>query len=885
MGILQKLLVTGFSLCAWASAPVAQTAADTIVVFDGSGSMWGQIDQLTKIEIARDTLSSVLGELDEAQNIGMIAYGHRQKGVCSDIEDIVPLGPARQTVPAIINAANAINPRGKTPITDAVRRAAEALKYTENAATVVLLTDGIETCDADPCALAAELERLGVGFTTHVVGFGLSEDEGRQVQCLADTTGGLYFSAQTAEELGNALRQTVQTEVAVPSLVPSDEDFVDALPSRQRVIFRFRDTPDGDQIGARQLTGTLERANGTAVEDGAFEFAFPEANGASATADLEPGSYTGRFRRDGGASGGYDVVYTFDVPQVEGDHVIDASFAGMLNINLFINPKMPFTAGDPFPRATRGSSPRIYLQVFRVENGQVSQAPVAEGRAGQQSFPLAAGQYLVRGNLDRTTAAEQSIEVVAGQDTEMNFSFDATRVYVDARDASGAPVERQTTYWYDKIPSGRNYWVSGGGVSDGVVVPFYLPTGDWVVNVGDEGAGKRRSERVVSVPGDYAELRIDIGEGLTLDEDDTAYLSSPAYTGCAEMLKVVRTGCLVRPEKHASATTPVTAPEQTQPAAQAASDAPREPSEEVATLKADDVTPAAQNGEGFEGLSGEVITFLADRGDRRFHIVYQPDALENATLILEDGWCGVATCNAKRLIVPYDQIAQMRLEGELTWTTFHEGYLFQLRKFGGTRSVSISGDGGRDVAFTFEKTVTLGQSAANAPDEDQVRAPAGRSEPLAGVFGLHSEAPLDTLLSGVTPLVVCQSDPVVFFPDGRIEQKTFDTTDPNQPYATLAAAQCGFESGLHRCEAEAPSQTPIPFGAFTITDVQDVHFKLCDETGRSCLIAVSCFHEGSDLLAATPMPGGQILSQMLLMREDGQSAGFRYDTTNALVIE
>ena len=83
------------------------------------------------------------------------------------------------------------------------------MRYTEDKATVILVTDGIETCDADPCALANQLEQSGIDFTAHVVGFGLSDEEGRQVACLADNTGGHYLPAANADELADALGRTV----------------------------------------------------------------------------------------------------------------------------------------------------------------------------------------------------------------------------------------------------------------------------------------------------------------------------------------------------------------------------------------------------------------------------------------------------------------------------------------------------------------------------------------------------------------------------------------------------------------------------------------------------------------------------------------------------
>ena len=98
----------------------------SIIVLDASGSMWGQIDGRPKLEIAREALGSVLSGLDPATEIGLMAYGHREKGSCTDIELVVP--PAPGTAQAITDAANAMKFLGKTPLTEAVRRAASELK-------------------------------------------------------------------------------------------------------------------------------------------------------------------------------------------------------------------------------------------------------------------------------------------------------------------------------------------------------------------------------------------------------------------------------------------------------------------------------------------------------------------------------------------------------------------------------------------------------------------------------------------------------------------------------------------------------------------------------------------------------------------------------------
>lgn len=201
-----------------ASPGIAQAEGRTIIVLDGSGSMWGQIDGRPKLEIAREALETVLAGMPADTELGLIAYGHRTKGDCDDIETLV--APAKGTAQAISDAAAKMQFLGKTPLTEAVRRAAAELHSTEEKATVVLITDGIETCQGDPCALAKELETSGVDFTAHVVGFGLTKAEGQEVACLAEATGGQFITADSLQSLVVALQTTV---ISTPAPEPAPE--------------------------------------------------------------------------------------------------------------------------------------------------------------------------------------------------------------------------------------------------------------------------------------------------------------------------------------------------------------------------------------------------------------------------------------------------------------------------------------------------------------------------------------------------------------------------------------------------------------------------------------------------------------------------------------
>lgn len=238
-------------------AASAQDRASTVLVLDGSGSMWGQIDGVAKITIAQDVIGDLLQTLPADQALGLTVYGHRRKGDCSDIETLV--SPGADTQAAISGAVNAIKPKGKTPMTDAVIAAAESLRYTEEKATVILVSDGIETCNPDPCAAARALEEAGVDFTAHVIGFDINDPEAMaQMQCLAAETGGTFRSAADAGELGAALVEVASAPEPEPE--PVTISFRATLGKggpelRDGLVWSFAPDGTGDQTAP---TGTTQ---------------------------------------------------------------------------------------------------------------------------------------------------------------------------------------------------------------------------------------------------------------------------------------------------------------------------------------------------------------------------------------------------------------------------------------------------------------------------------------------------------------------------------------------------------------------------------------------------------------------------------------------------
>lgn len=192
----------------------AQGARDpAVLVVDSSGSMAARMGSTTKLDAARTAIGGMLAGWPEDTPLAVVAYGHRRTADCRDIETIVPLGPLdRAAAEARLRTLKA---RGKTPLTDALTHAA-AILAPAGGGSIVLVSDGIETCAPDPCAAAEALHAANVRVRIFVIGFGVGDEETTQLRCIAEKGGGIYYAAAGAVDLVAALRAARVAAVETP---------------------------------------------------------------------------------------------------------------------------------------------------------------------------------------------------------------------------------------------------------------------------------------------------------------------------------------------------------------------------------------------------------------------------------------------------------------------------------------------------------------------------------------------------------------------------------------------------------------------------------------------------------------------------------------------
>lgn len=173
-----------------------------LFVLDGSQSMYGRWQSDIKMNIAQNLLSNLLDSLKDVENIQLAlrVYGHQKTYPpqdCNDTKLVVPF--ADKNAMRIKNQLRYIKPKGTTPIAFALEQAAGDFPDCDNCRNIIILiTDGLEECGGDPCAVSRDLQKRGIALKPFVIGIGRNFREA--FDCV-----GTYFDASSEEQFSKAL--------------------------------------------------------------------------------------------------------------------------------------------------------------------------------------------------------------------------------------------------------------------------------------------------------------------------------------------------------------------------------------------------------------------------------------------------------------------------------------------------------------------------------------------------------------------------------------------------------------------------------------------------------------------------------------------------------
>lgn len=390
-----------------------------VLIIDSSGSMAADLDGRPRLDVAREVIAAEASAWVAGAPLGVVAYGHRRAGDCADIETLLPVGALNEG--ELAETVARLRARGKTPLSAAM---VEASKLLTEGGSIILVSDGLETCDADPCAVAESLVTANADLRIFVIGFGLTAPELAALQCIADNGGGRLLSADSAETLGETLAAVGETAAAptpAPATVVAPVPVESAPapeppppPPLMPVQVTFEAMTAAGPIPA-PVAWTVTRTDGETVYEG---------TGRGVALDLLPGSYS--FHIAGNNVAG-DAVLEVTGPNPSPMPVPIS--AGQLVAHL--------VAGDGLSLAKADLGGDIAWTVTPLD-GQVTLQPIT---GLDPSAVLAPGGYRIEAALAGHVAAA-TVMIEDGGMTEVTLSLTLGRLVLElVTDPAAGPME------------------------------------------------------------------------------------------------------------------------------------------------------------------------------------------------------------------------------------------------------------------------------------------------------------------------------------------------------------------------------------------------------------------------------------------------------------
>ncbi|MCS6991119.1 MAG: VWA domain-containing protein [Chitinophagales bacterium] len=199
-----------FCLFLWVGSLHAQLKPSVNVLFvvDASGSMNGRWQGQSKFALATKSVllaaDSILRQ--KPAQFALRLFGHqypRSANNCNDTRLEVPF--AANNLGLIEKKLEETTPKGQTMIAKALEQAMNDFPDSLALNTIILVTDGYETCGGDLCQVAEKMARRGIALRPFIVGLGLPPSLARQFECL-----GSFYDVQQPDQLYQTMSVIVE---------------------------------------------------------------------------------------------------------------------------------------------------------------------------------------------------------------------------------------------------------------------------------------------------------------------------------------------------------------------------------------------------------------------------------------------------------------------------------------------------------------------------------------------------------------------------------------------------------------------------------------------------------------------------------------------------
>lgn len=197
-----------------------------LFVLDVSGSMKETWNQKTKYETARELLYKLIDSVEKKNpnvEFAIRAFGYQYaKGEknCKDSKLLVPFG--KNNAVKISEALNKISPQGMTPIAYSLAQAANDFPADlKSLNSIIIITDGNENCDGNPCAASQKLLDKRISLRPFIVGLNGGENFVEKLKCIG-TVLDTKDEPSLYNTVGVIIKQTLNTTTAQVNLLDAN---------------------------------------------------------------------------------------------------------------------------------------------------------------------------------------------------------------------------------------------------------------------------------------------------------------------------------------------------------------------------------------------------------------------------------------------------------------------------------------------------------------------------------------------------------------------------------------------------------------------------------------------------------------------------------------
>lgn len=232
-----------------------------LFLLDGSGSMLAEMGNSTRWAVAVTLMNKMVDTLRSVENleVGLRVFGHTQpneKKDCNDTKLEVPFAPFNHKQFAA--KLKTIKPLGYTSIAQSLLASAKDFPTDPTARNIIIIiTDGVEECGGDPCAISTALQQKGIILRPFVIGLGTDSEAFRN----AYSCTGRYFNAETPAQfqkiIGVIINQALNNTTVQINLLDNQ-----GLPRETDVPLTIFDADNGQMV-----ENVIHTMNGKGVPD------------------------------------------------------------------------------------------------------------------------------------------------------------------------------------------------------------------------------------------------------------------------------------------------------------------------------------------------------------------------------------------------------------------------------------------------------------------------------------------------------------------------------------------------------------------------------------------------------------------------------------------